>query len=234
MRRHERIRRLQAPVRGVSGHTSRVRVEPLGESALILRELPVPPPVAAAKLNEVPGVVEAYAAFDTVAVIVDGPVDEHSLVEAVSSSGILELSRRHAIPVLYDGEDLEEVAARVGLTREETIALHAREYECRAVGFCPGFAYLAPLASPLDGLPRRASPRARVAPGSVAMAAGMTAVYPLERPGGWWIIGRTPLVLVDEVEDYFPIRAGDIVRFQAIDEREYASRMGERLTGAGL
>jgi inhibitor of KinA len=206
-----------------------VRIEPLGESALILRDLPLSPPAAAAKLNGVPGVVEAFAAFDTVGVIINGSVEESLLVEAVSSPGNAEPSRRHTIPVLYEGEDLDEVAARVGLSGEQTIERHAREYECRAVGFCPGFAYLAPLASPLDGLPRRESPRPQVAPGSVAIAAGMTAVYPLERPGGWWLIGRTPLILVDEAEGYFPIQAGDLVRFQVIDQTEYASRMGERL-----
>lgn len=206
-----------------------MRIEPLGESALILRDLPVPPPLAAAKLNGVPGVVEAYAAFDTVGLILDGPIDELLIEEALSSEGTVQPGRQHTIPVLYDGEDLQEVASRSGLTVAGVIEAHAREYECRAVGFCPGFAYLAPLAEPLASLPRRDSPRPRVAPGSVAVAAGMTAVYPLERPGGWWLIGRTPLVLVDEAEGYFPIRAGDLVRFRSIDETEYASRVGERL-----
>jgi KipI family sensor histidine kinase inhibitor len=204
-----------------------VRVDPLGESALILRDLPCSAPEAAARLGGIPGVVEAYAAFDTVGVILDGPsVDlEAALRRKIEAS----LGREHMIPVLYDGEDLDEVAQRSGLSVAEIVALHAREYECRAVGFCPGFAYLAPLSPPLDALPRRDSPRPRVAPRSVALAAGMTAVYPLERPGGWWIIGRTPLTLVDEADGYFPIRAGDRIRFVAIDESEYASRMGERL-----
>ena len=206
-----------------------MRIEPLGESALILRDLPVPPPVAAAKLQGVSGVAEAYAAFDTVGVTLEHPVEERLLIDALAFAGTVPPGRSHTIPVLYDGEDLDEVATRLRLTREETIGLHAREYECCAVGFCPGFAYLAPLASPLDALSRRDSPRPRVAPGSVALAAGMTAVYPLERPGGWWLIGRTPLILVDEAEGYFPIRAGDLVRFQPIGESEYASRMGERL-----
>jgi inhibitor of KinA len=206
-----------------------VRIEPLGESALILRDLPVPPPVAAARLQGIPGIAEAYAAFDTVGVILDGAVDERALCEALSSEALIQPGKRHTIPVLYDGEDLDEVAARIGLPRNEIVHLHAGEYECRAVGFCPGFAYLAPLKPPLDRLPRRDSPRPRVAPGSVAVAAGMTAVYPLERPGGWWLIGRTPLVLIDEADGYFPIRAGDFVRFQPVDETEYASRMGERL-----
>ena len=131
-------------------------------------------------------------------------------------------------PVLYDGEDLAEVVRRTGVAEEDFVAFHAGEYDCRAVGFCPGFAYLGPLNPAID-LPRRESPRPRVAAGSVAIAAGMTAVYPLERPGGWWIVGRTPLTLVDEADGYFPFRAGDRVRFVAIDAAEFERRRGERL-----
>jgi len=173
-----------------------------------------------------PGVIEAYAAFDTVGLIVDETFDPNSLTQNARPK--TQNAKVHQIPVLYDGEDLEEVAQIKGLTVQGLIALHAREYECRAVGFCPGFAYLAPLPAEID-LPRRDTPRIRVAPGSVAIAAGMTAIYPLERPGGWWLIGRTPLTLVDEADEYFPISAGDRICFHPIDESEYASRMGERL-----
>jgi len=200
-------------------------VEPLGESALILRELPFPASEAAARLTGTPGVTEAWAAFDAVGVAFEGEIDLEAALQRPASA---QPSRSHTIPVLYDGPDLMEVAARCGLSTERVVELHAREVECRAVGFCPGFAYLAPLAPELD-LPRRDEPRPRVAPGAVALAAGMTAVYPLERPGGWWLVGRTPLTLVDEAEGYFPIRAGDRVRFVAIGASEYAGRMGERL-----
>ena len=197
----------------------------MGESALVLRDLSLPAPVVAAQVSTLPGVQEAWAAFDTVGVILDGTAE---FAYEPSHPRVATTARTHTIPVLYDGEDLLVVAARTGITPEKMIDLHAREYECRAVGFCPGFAYLGPLASELD-LPRRATPRPRVAPGSVALAAGMTAVYPLARPGGWWIVGRTPLTLVDEAADYFPIRAGDRVRFAAIGEGEFARRKGERL-----
>ena len=203
-----------------------MRVEHLGESALILRDLPIPAPEAAARLGRAKGVREAWAAFDAVGVVLDGEVD---LQAALDARVALEAPRERTIPVLYDGEDLPELAARLGLSPQEVARLHAREYGCRAVGFCPGFAYLAPLAPELAALPRRDSPRPRVAAGSVALAAGMTAVYPLERPGGWWIVGRTPLVLVDEADDYFPLRAGDRVRFAAVDEAEFERRRGERL-----
>ena len=205
-----------------------MRIDPLGESALVLRDLPLPAPAAAALLEGVPGVREAWAAFDTVGVAFEGEVDEAALRAALERPAALPKGRSHTIPVRYDGEDLPEVARRTGLSPDEVARLHAREYDCRAVGFCPGFAYLAPLDPALD-LPRRGSPRPRVAPGSVAIAAGMTAVYPLERPGGWWLVGRTPLALVDEADGYFPIRAGDSVRFVAIDGAEYARLLGERL-----
>ncbi len=181
----------------------------------------------AARLNGLPGVTEAYAAFDTVGLIIDEAFDSSVLTRNLKPKA-QNLPKTHQIPVLYDGEDLAELARLKGLAPVEIATLHAREYECRAVGFCPGFAYLAPLPPELD-IPRRDIPRTRVAPGSVAVAAGMTAVYPLERPGGWWLIGRTPLALVDEADGYFPIVAGDRIRFHPIDESEYASRMGERL-----
>lgn len=205
-----------------------MRIDPLGESALILRDLPVPAAAAAAALEGMAGVVEAWAAFDTVGVFLDGAYSAKEIQARIKGAESAPPGRTHTIPVLYDGEDLEEVARRTGLSREDVITFHAREYDCRAVGFCPGFAYLAPLPAEID-LPRRDLPRARIAPGTVALAAGMTAVYPLERPGGWWIVGRTPLTLVDEAAGYFPIRAGDRIRFVPIDESEYASRMGERL-----
>ncbi len=209
-----------------------MRVEPLGESALILRDLPLPAPVAATLLDGTPGVVEAWAAFDTVGVVLDGVVAV-DFAAALSIQAVQEPGRLYTIPVLYDGEDREEVAKRCGLQPAEVALFHAAEtYECRAVGFCPGFGYLAPLPAPLASLPRRDTPRPRVAPGSVALAAGMTAVYPLERPGGWWLVGRTPLTLVDEADGYFPLRAGDRVRFVAIGPDEFARRKGGRLESA--
>ena len=203
-----------------------MRIEPLGESALILRDLPRAAPEAAAILGRPPGVIEAWAAVDAVGVVLDGGVD---LEAALSGAAEAMPPRLHTIPVLYDGEDLAEVAGRCGLTTREVVELHAREFDCRAVGFCPGFGYLTPLPEPLASLPRRDAPRSRVAPGSVAVAAGMTAVYPLERPGGWWLVGRTPLTLVEEADGYFPLRAGDRVRFVAVDAHEFERRKGERL-----
>jgi inhibitor of KinA len=95
------------------------------------------------------------------------------------------------IPVRYDGEDLDEVARRTNLTREEVIELHAgREYRVFVVGFVPGFAYLGPLDQRLV-VPRRESPRKRVPSGAVAIAETQTGIYPSATPGGWHLIGTT-------------------------------------------
>ncbi len=137
--------------------------------------------------------------------------------------------RSHEIPVLYQTEPGE--ACRIlNLDPDELAQLHASaEYTCFAVGFCPGFAYLGWLPDELSGVPRLPSPRTRTEPGSVALTGRQTAVYPLERPGGWPIIGRTPCVLVDEASGFFPIAPGDRVRFCAIDREEFEAREGKRL-----
>jgi KipI family sensor histidine kinase inhibitor len=96
----------------------------------------------------------------------------------------------HVIDVVYDGPDLDDVAGATGLARAAIADLHAaREYLVELVGFLPGFGYMASL-DPRLVVPRRASPRARVAAGSVAIAGPYTGVYPLASPGGWHVIGR--------------------------------------------
>jgi KipI family sensor histidine kinase inhibitor len=126
-------------------------------------------------------------------------------------------SREHVIPVRYDGADLDAVAAATHLSTTEVIARHAaRLYTVDLLGFVPGFAYLSELDASLQ-LPRRSDPRPRVPAGSVAIAASQTAVYPLDTPGGWHIIGRTEAVLFDPGrEPPALLRAGDTVRFERV------------------
>src|SRR5207248_6982951 len=135
------------------------------------------------------------------------------------------------IPCCYErGPDLDRVARHTGRTAEEVVELHAgAEYTVYAIGFSPGFPYLGYLPEALCGLPRLPAPRLRVEPGSVGLTGRQTGVYPLERPGGWNLIGRTPLVLADPAAGYFPLRVGDRVRFRRIDEAEFRRRAGERL-----
>lgn len=121
------------------------------------------------------------------------------------------------IPVRYgglDGPDLDEVAATLGLTPAAVIELHAgATYRVLFLGFAPGFAYLGGLPAELAA-PRRVSPRERVAAGSVGIAGGQTAVYPIAMPGGWQLIGRTDLRLFDPVlPEPALLRPGARVRF---------------------
>jgi KipI family sensor histidine kinase inhibitor len=95
-----------------------------------------------------------------------------------------------ALPAIYDGPDLADVAAALGRAPTEVADLHAgATYTVETMGFAPGFAYLAGLPAALE-LPRRATPRTRVPAGSIAIAGAHTAVYPFASPGGWHLIGR--------------------------------------------
>lgn len=134
-------------------------------------------------------------------------------------------ARRMEIPVCYDddfGVDLEEVAAHTGQTREEVIALHAGgDYYVAFIGFTPGFPYLAGM-SPRLAVPRLPTPRSRVPAGSVAIGGAQTGIYPVGTPGGWRIIGRTPIALfLPDREPPALLALGDTVRFRPISREEF-------------
>ena len=125
------------------------------------------------------------------------------------------------IPVRYggsDGPDLDDVAVHCGLSPADVVAQHAAvTYQVAMLGFAPGFTYLLGLP-PALATPRLATPRLRVPPGSVGIAGNQTGIYALSTPGGWRIIGRTPLQLFDpDREEPFLVEAGDRVRF-VVDE----------------
>jgi KipI family sensor histidine kinase inhibitor len=133
--------------------------------------------------------------------------------------------------VCYGGEsgpDLDAVAEHAGLSRDDVIARHAAaEYTVAMLGFAPGFPYLLGLDRALQ-VPRRPSPRTRVPAGSVAIGGAQTGIYPRELPGGWHLIGRTPLVLFDPAREPPCLLApGDRVRFREIEAGEFA-RLAER------
>lgn len=142
------------------------------------------------------------------------------------------IGQAHTIPVCYEmGLDLKRVAQSKRLKIDDVIARHAATaYTVYAVGFVPGFPYLGYLPPELDGVPRLDSPRVRVEPGSVGLTGRQTGIYPLARPGGWNLVGRTPLTIVDVADGYFPLRVGDTVTFSRIDEAEYRKLEGERLS----
>jgi KipI family sensor histidine kinase inhibitor len=130
------------------------------------------------------------------------------------------------IPVCYGGDfgpDLADIARHAKLDVAEAIARHAaREYRVAMLGFAPGFPYLLGLDPALHA-PRRANPRTRVPAGSVAIGGAQTGIYPRELPGGWQIIGRTPLALFDAGRESPALLApGQRVRFRAIDTDEFA------------
>jgi inhibitor of KinA len=129
------------------------------------------------------------------------------------------------IPVLYDPEvapDLQALAEEKGLTVEALVALHtAPDYRCYLLGFRPGFPFLGGLDPRLVAA-RLPSPRPRVPAGSIGIGGRQTGVYPVDSPGGWRLIGRTPLPLFDPARaDPFLVYAGDTVRFVAIDRAAF-------------
>lgn len=126
------------------------------------------------------------------------------------------VARTVEVPVVYDGEDLGEVAAICGLTVEEVVRRHtAPRYTVAFLGFSPGFAYLSGLDPALTA-PRRATPRTSVPAGSVAVAETHTAIYPQATPGGWQVLGHTDLVLFDpDADPPTLLRPSDHVRLVA-------------------
>ncbi len=134
-------------------------------------------------------------------------------------------ARGIVIPVLYGGEwgpDLADVARHARMPEHEVIARHgAAAYRVAMLGFAPGFPYLLGL-DPALAMPRRADPRLSVAAGSVAIGGLQTGIYPQALPGGWQLIGRTPLTLFDlRAASPSMLQPGDQVRFRAIDRHEY-------------
>lgn len=144
--------------------------------------------------------------------------------------------RHWHLPTCYEAEfapDLEDVARRTGLSTGDVVRLHAGvTYTVYALGFLPGCPYLGDLVAELE-LPRRETPRVRVPKGGVGMAMRMTNIYPLESPGGWHLIGRTPVWLFDRRRDEAVLLApGDAITFEPVprgvyDRLERAADAGE-------
>lgn len=151
-------------------------------------------------------------------------------LEATADSGCVV-----EVPVCYGttdkdyGPDLAEVAQRCGLSPAEVVERHlASAHRVYMLGFAPGFPFIGGL-DPTLSMPRRAQPRTRIPPGSVAIAREQTCIYPLETPGGWNLIGRTPLRLFDPAAEV-PCRLapGDTIRFTAIDQADYLALLAEQ------
>ncbi|WP_372714251.1 5-oxoprolinase subunit PxpB [Ilyobacter sp.] len=137
------------------------------------------------------------------------------------------------IPVLYGeeaGPDLEEVAKHNGLSIEDVIKIHSSgEYLIYMLGFTPGFPYLGGMDEKI-ATPRLAKPRLKIPAGSVGIAGSQTGIYPMESPGGWQLIGKTPLDLFDpQSKDPFLLNAGDYIRFIPITKEEYDSVIRDKM-----
>ncbi len=179
------------------------------------------------------GLIEVLPAFSSLTVFYDPLIlAREDLISAVTRLCEVQTSELHGarlweIPVHYgsaSGADLPDVAARIGRTEDEVIAMHSAEtYHVYMLGFLPGFAYMGDLPPELY-LPRRTTPRSRVPAGSVAIAAEMTAIYPLESPGGWHLIGWTPVPLWDIRRMNEPLlRPGDKLSFKPVSSEDAAA-----------
>ncbi|QIM48099.1 5-oxoprolinase subunit PxpB [Pusillimonas sp. DMV24BSW_D] len=179
----------------------------------------------------VPGVVDLVPTFRSLLINYD-PTQVRGAQLQETLKGLLESEdtepqavRQWSVPVCYDGEyapDLQEVAQTAGLTTDQVVQLHAdTQFHVYMIGFVPGYPYMGDLPKQLV-LPRRSNPRTRVPPGSVAIASTMTAVYPIESPGGWHLIGATPIRLFDTRHEAPALfKPGDKVRFKPVDSNEY-------------
>jgi inhibitor of KinA len=219
-----------------------MKLVPLGDQAVLIY---FPDEAAAlhfaAALGNAPPawLVDVVPAYTSVAIFFD--LDQTRFAEAADflrdfaataeHQRAREESRRHRIPCCYElALDMHRLEEQTGLSREQIITQHsATEYIVYAIGFCPGFPYLGYLPPALAGVPRLPSPRLQVEAGSVGLTGRQTGIYTEARPGGWHIIGRTPLQLVDVTDGYFPLRTGDHVRFEPIDEAAFQRLLGQRL-----
>ena len=181
--------------------------------------------------GELPGVIETMPTFRSLTVFFDPLVTDRDAVLATlqpliaaAEHGSTTDGRHWRLPVCYEGEaapDLAEVAGAIGIGEDEVVALHSgAEYLVYMIGFLPGFPFMGDLPAPLR-LPRRAQPRVRVPAGSVAIATGLTAIYPWESPGGWHLLGRCPVPLFDARRTSPSLlAAGDRVRFVPVSAQE--------------
>jgi inhibitor of KinA len=216
---------------------------PLGDAALVVqfgeqiaREVHGRVRALADYLDEhpLPGLIEYIPAYTTLTLFYDPGRWSYRELRATLEKMVAELRGRNEspprtveIPVCYGGEfgpDLDWVAQHAGLSAEEVVRIHScADYLTYMIGFAPGFPYLGGMPERIAA-PRRAAPRLRIPAGSVGIAGTQTGVYPIETPGGWQLIGRTPRALFrPQSNPPSLLRAGDLVRFLPISREQYAA-----------
>lgn len=215
---------------------------PLGDKAIqILFKTPISETLnkhiqhiaKAIRTTDIVGIVEVVPAFQTITIYYDpmmirfNVLEEklHVICSTTYDEGTALKKEVVTIPVCYGdrfGEDLIHVAKHNQLTEHEVISLHcSKEYLVYMIGFLPGFPYLKGLSEKLY-TPRLAEPRLKVPIGAVGIGGDQTGVYPIESPGGWNLIGQTPLTMFNPAApDPFLVKAGDFIRFVPISETEY-------------
>jgi inhibitor of KinA len=219
------------------------RIVPSGDSTVVVEfEARIDPAVNvrsirladAVRVSGLAGIRDVVPTFCSVAIFFDPLRTSYQpLVEwlerqaGVPANSIADLPAPIEVPVCYGGDlgpDLSSVAARANVSPEEVAAIHASvTYRVFMLGFAPGFAYLGILDERIR-VPRHATPRIRVPRGAVGIADAQTGIYPVDTPGGWQIIGRTPVRPFDvSRKEPFLFKPGDAVRFVPIDRRTYAA-----------
>lgn len=182
--------------------------------------------------QHIEGVLDVIPAFCSLLINYDPRVISYSeitkrmrkLLKVETKAGY-EKKKVFEIPVCYGGKygpDLAYIAEHAGMTEEEVIALHSsKDYLIYMLGFLPGFCYLGGLDERLH-TPRLATPRIKIDAGSVGIGGSQTGIYPMDSPGGWQLMGMTPVKTYDpEREVPILVEAGDYIRFVPVDEEEY-------------
>jgi inhibitor of KinA len=188
------------------------------------------------------GVTETLPTYRSLLVYYDpaviGAHDLHATLRALAADArpeVLPPARIVELPCAYGGElgfELEAAAGKLGLAPEEMVRLHAgAEYHVYFVGFTPGLPYMTGMPERLN-IPRLVNPRTKTPPGSVAIGGVQCCIYSVESPGGFWVLGRTPVRLYDPAAaDPILLRAGDRVRFRPVARAEYDAIAAEVAAG---
>lgn len=183
------------------------------------------------QLTNLNAITEAVISYTTLTVYFDPFTLTHRelqriISELINEDKTVQLKGEHIkIPVCYEGEyapDIEEVANYHRMTIEDVIKYHCgKKYEVLFLGFAPGFPFLSEIDVRI-ATPRRKNPRNNVFRGSVGIAGKQTGIYPSDSPGGWQIIGRTPINLLPMRKDQATLlKAGDLIQFYPISQQEY-------------